>query len=99
MIDEKEWAIVVWANPKFSPDSKQRFLETITGVDNSHPLAFPLEYLRKTLPDAIFSENSDITSKFNESTQEKPLIVTLQTAKTSLGLENFAYSQTLKEAS
>lgn len=97
MIDPQKWAIVAWANPKYSQDSKQRFMETITGSDNAHPVAFPLEYIRKTLPNAIFSETSDIFDYFGQSTQEFPLVVTVDLARRHLGLEDFSYSNTTKE--
>lgn len=97
MINSENWAIVLWKNPRHAENTKQRFMETITAAGSTDPVAFPLEYLHKHLPNAIFSEDSDSLDYFDQSSEEKPLVVPVYLAKRTLGIEKFSYSDTTKE--
>jgi hypothetical protein len=97
MIDPQKWAIVVWVNPQYVKNSRQRIMETITSADGKNPVAFPLKHLRKLLPEALFSENSFVFDDFLRSSEEKPLVVTLQQAESALGIKNFSYSDITEE--
>jgi hypothetical protein len=94
---DSELAVVLWMNPEIREHPQRRLLETVTSRHGNQPIAFPLSYLQKLMPDCEIAEEEDLHILIFSSTQENPVFVPLPIARSALGWNDFYVSPTYVE--
>lgn len=89
---EDQLAIAVWKNPNQRRARQARFFETMTSETSPHPMAFPIELLRKRKEwaNAIYIHSRDeFLDSLSVSSRSRPLVIPIPVARDSLGWETF----------
>lgn len=101
-LEEADFGVIVWTNPRAAFSSRSRYLVAVTGTRTGRPLARPLLALRRepsTASCAVMLSGDDVSYWLNPNaagvalaTEARPVIVPIPLARAFLGWEMFEIS-------
>jgi len=101
-LEEADFGVIVWVNPRAAFSSRSRFLIAVTGDRTGRPLARPLTALKSEASTArctVMLSGDDVQYWLTPSasghalaSESRPVIVPIPLARSVLGWELFEFS-------
>lgn len=101
-LEEADYGVIVWANPRAALAPRSRFLVAVTGTRTGRPLARPIPSLLRepsTRGCAVMLSGDDVQYWFTPdahghalASEARPVIVPVPLARSQLGWELFEFA-------
>jgi len=88
---ESDLGLLVWMNPEHKKKPQSRLLQTMTDHSSIHPMAFPINLLRRNqmFQHCPLLTEENINQLLFFASEETPVIIPLPIARLKLGWEDF----------